>query len=108
VVGYIPPTPKVIEDAYKRHAKYEYMFHTYEKTSPIFKKYNFEVYDFFSLQALGATDDEAIDEYHTNEKVMVRVLVKMSGKGKELSKVISQAKLQKLLNSAKDGNDVLK
>ncbi len=108
VIGYIPPTPKVIEDAYKRHTKYDYMFHTYEKTSPIFKKYNFELYDFFSLAALGARDDEAIDEYHTNEKVMLRVMVKMSGKGTALSKVTSQAHLQKLLEAVKDGNDVLK
>jgi hypothetical protein len=108
VIGYIPPTPKVIEDAYRKYPKYEYVFHTYEKTLPLFQKYDFELYDFFSMKQLGASDEETIDEYHTTEKVMLRVMIKMSDKGKTLSYVTTKASLQKLLNSIKDQNDVLR
>jgi hypothetical protein len=108
VLGFIPPTPKAIEDIYKKYPKYEYMFHVYEKTSPIFKKYNFKLYNFFSLAALGASDEEAIDEYHTSEKVMLRVMMGMSGDGGVLSKFVTASRLQKIFRNTKDQNDVFR
>jgi hypothetical protein len=108
VVGYIPPTPQVVEDAYKRHSSYDFIFKTYTKTKPIFDTYGFKVFDTFSLSRIGATDLQAIDEYHTNEKAMVLTLLTMSGKGSPLSSVISQEKLKAILESGKDENDILK
>jgi hypothetical protein len=107
VIGFIPPTPKVIEETYKKYPRYQYMFHTYEKTLPVFQKYNFTLYDFFSLSTLGSNDEETIDEYHTSEKAMLRTLIAMSS-DKSLSRVLNKTKLQKILDSAKDQNDVLK
>ncbi len=108
VVGMIPPTPKVIEDTYKKYPQYEYMFHTYEKTLPVFQKYNFALYNFFSMSSLSATDEETIDEYHTSERVMLRAMMKMSDVGQPLSHIATKASLQKILTFVKDQNDVLK
>jgi hypothetical protein len=108
VIGFIPPTPKVIEETYKKYPKYEYMFHTFDKTLPLFQKYNFTLYNFFSLESLGATDEETIDEYHTSEKVMLRAMIKMSDSDQPLSSIVNKTRLQKILNSTKDQNDILK
>ena len=108
VIGYIPPTPKAIEDTYKKFPRYDYMLETLSFTSPIFKKYGFEVYDFYSMARLGAGDEETIDEYHTSERVMLRVLIKMLDTNKELQQVAEKAYLKKILFNSKDQNDVMK
>jgi hypothetical protein len=108
VIGYIPPTPKAIEDTYKKYSKYDYMTHTHELTSPIFKKYGFEVYDFYSMARLGAGDEETIDEYHTSERVMLRVLINILDTNTHLQQVASKAYLKKILLNSKDQNDVMR
>ena len=108
VIGYVPPTPKIIEDTYKKYSKYEYMFHTYEKTLPVFQKYNFDLYNFFSMSSLQSGDEETIDEYHTSEKVMLRAIIKMSENSQVLSKVTNINYLEKVISSTKDKNDVFK
>lgn len=108
VIGYIPPTPKAIEDTYKKFPRYDYMLQTESLTAPLFKKYGFEVYDFYSMARLGAGDEETIDEYHTSERVMVRVLLKILDTNTQLKQVTSKAHLKKILLNAKDQNDVMR
>lgn len=105
VVGYIPPTPKLIEQAYRSDAQYSYMFATYDKTLPLFNKYNFALYDFFTLSTLGGTEEETIDEYHTSEKVMLRTLLAISKQNREIKNLVNVPNLERMLK-AKDQNDV--
>ena len=108
VIGYIPPTPKAVEDTYRKYPQYDYMTHTKELTSPLFEKYGFQVYDYYSMAKLGAGDEETIDEYHTSEKVMVRVLSGIVTTDKKLQKVTSKDRLGKILANVRDHNDVMK
>ncbi len=108
VVGYVPPTPKSIENEYKKHTQYRYMQKVYEKTNPIFAKYGFKVFDFYSLQSLNSNDSETIDEYHTSEKVMVRTLISISKKDDITAKIVNMSVLEKAFRSTQDQNDVLK
>lgn len=109
VIGYIPPTPKIIEDTYKKYSKYNFLFKTHSETLPVFAKHGFTVYDFFSLQSLDVKDDTGvIDEYHTDERIMVLTLLKISEKNSILSKFVSKEFLRTLVRDAKDGNDILR
>lgn len=107
VIGYIPPTPHAVVEAYKKYPSYDYVFHIYENTNPIFQKYNFRVFDFFDMATLNVPDTDAVDGYHTDEKVMVQVLIQMAQKDTELSKVVDIKKLTKIFNTAKDSNNVI-
>jgi hypothetical protein len=106
VIGYIPPTPERIIKAYHSQKQYNYIFETYDKTLPIFKKYNFQLFDFYSLKSLNADENEAIDASHTSEKVMVRALIYMSKTDSVLKNVLSK-NLNTMLIHTTNKNNVL-
>jgi hypothetical protein len=108
VIAYIPPTPQSIEKAYSKKEQYAYLFKVAEYVDPIFKKYDFTLYNFFSMASVGSTDKDAIDEYHTNEKVMVKTLLAIVSDNKTLQSYTSRKKLENILLHAEDGNDVLR
>lgn len=106
VVGYIPPTPKKIEDAYKNNQVFSYMFNVYDVTDPIFKKYGFRVFNFFQLASLGGGDEETIDEYHTSEKIMLRTLLQIYKSDGAVRPYINEKKILSMMLHAQDQNDV--
>lgn len=107
VIGYTPPAPHVIYEAYKEFPSYGYMFKTYEDTKPIFKKNNFSIFDFFDMATFGAPDFESLDGYHTDEKTTLRIIIKMAESDKTLRNYVDPKYLQGVLNSAKDRNDII-
>jgi hypothetical protein len=106
VIGYIPPTPEKIIKAYHSQKQYSYLFETYDKTLPIFKKYNFRLFDFYSLKSLNANEDEAIDASHTSEKVMLRTLINISKTDPLLRSVVLK-NLNTILIHSTNKNNVL-
>ncbi len=107
VIGYIPPTPHAVALAYQQFPSYDYIFQTYAKTDPTFKKYGFTLFNFFDMASLGAPDTEAIDGYHTDEKTMLRVLISMAESDKTLAGAVDVSRLKQALNTAADPNNVL-
>lgn len=107
VIGYIPPMPTVIEEAYISKSHYDFIFKTYEKTRPVFKKYNFAIYDYHSLHSLASSDDETLDEYHTGEKVMVRMMLDIAKKDTYFNTLVSKEVLEAMLQQTKGQDAVI-
>ncbi len=59
-----------------------------------FNKYNFEFYNYSSVELLGSNDDQFIDGFHGGEVVYANILIDMLRKNSILNEVSSYNNLE--------------
>ena len=80
---------------------YEYIFKLDDALNPLFRKFDFDFYDFTDLASLGASDVETIDGFHGSEKAYLRLYIKIAERNEKLRRYSEEiAVLEKRLNDS--------
>jgi hypothetical protein len=106
VIGFVAPLPHQVYAQMKDSGNFGYFFKVPSTIQPLFKKYNFEFYDFSDLASLGASDNEATDAAHASEKAYLRLDLKMLQSGSILNKYSDEPLLAKELQNSINSLDV--
>lgn len=102
VVAFFPP---FADEVYKKMIEtggYGYLQKIYDKTKPIFDKYEYEIYNFSTVSSCDSSDKETIDGFHGGELTYQRILIKMLNSGSILNKVTNINRLKKDLLKSKN------
>ncbi len=101
VIGFLPPfAHQIYEQIQLSNDCSTYLAQLNEALRPMFKKHDFEFYDFSDLASVGATDEEALDGFHASEKACLRLLIKMTETSPRLRNVSDVEYLKKRLESS--------
>lgn len=85
VIGFLPPYAQEIYDKMMSSGEYQYVFDLKEKLDPIFKNYNYALFDFSDMSSFGAEKDEIVDGLHASEKAYLKLFIGMVKKNQLLS-----------------------
>lgn len=78
VIGFLPPySDFILKEMKLEENNYAYVFNLMDELHPIFKKYNYELYDFTSIRDSGGEDEEIIDGFHGTTVFYLRIFIKM-------------------------------
>lgn len=100
VVGVLPPFADKVYDRMLKSNNYQYINKIYPTVKPIFKKYNFEVYQFNTVKDCNSNDNETIDGFHGGEKTYLKLLINMLENDSYLNSICDIKKLRADLNNA--------
>ncbi len=93
VIAFLPPFANRVYEKMLQSGKYNYLNDLYPAIAPLFRSYNFELYDFSTMQKCGSTDEETIDGFHGSEHTYIKILIKMLESGSKLNEVADIKKL---------------
>jgi hypothetical protein len=94
VIAFLPPFSDKVLTKMDQTKKYSYMDGIYNVINPIFKKYDFELYNFTKLSTIHSDDSEMLDGMHGGERVYLKMLLNILNSNSVLTKVCDQKKLQ--------------
>ncbi|MBJ2174570.1 hypothetical protein JBL43_10000 [Aureibaculum sp. A20] len=100
VVAILPPFADKVYDKMISSNNYNYIQEISPKITPIFKKYNFEVFQFNTVRICNSSDNETIDGFHGGEKTYLKMLIKILEKGSILNNSCDLEKLREDLNNS--------
>lgn len=106
LIAFIPPFADKVNVKLKESNKYNYMNHIFKTCLPLFKKNNFELYDFSSPSTIQSNDSEFIDGFHSGEVNYLRMLIKMLENNSKLNNVTNVDILKSDLEKRKNRLDV--
>jgi len=99
VIGFLPPFPESVYHKMIKSNNYKYI----EKITPIlteiFINYNYEFYDYTSLEKGKTYDNEFIDGFHGSEVTYYRILLDMLNRKSTLNKITNKIKIKKKLKN---------
>ncbi len=95
VIGFIPPFANSVHEKMEESSNYTYINKLSKNIIPIFKKHNFEFYNYPSVKDCNSTDEENIDGFHGGEVVYCNILIDMLKNNSILNNVTSIEKLEK-------------
>ena len=94
VVAFLPPFADAVNKKMDDSKKFTYKDGIYEKCSPLFRKYSFELYDYSNLKTVNSNDSEVIDGFHGSEITYAKMLLHMLNSGSRLKEVSNSVKLE--------------
>jgi hypothetical protein len=100
VVAFLPPFSEKVLTKMANTKKYNYMGEIYNSISPLFKRFNYELYDFTKPSGFNSNDSEMLDGMHGGEKAYLKMLIWMLDHNSSLRDVCNKAKLQTDLSNA--------
>jgi hypothetical protein len=84
------------------NGRFDYLFHAYDRLSPLVTEYGFTLFDASDLRAIGATDREMLDGTHPTETADLRLLLRLVERDATLRGYVDVPRLQALLTTATD------
>lgn len=99
VVGFLPPFADAVNQRLKASNNYHYMDSIYDKSMPIFEKYNYEFWDFSELKKVGSGDNEVLDGFHGSEVTYAKMLIYMNNNHSILAHLINIKDLEAKLKN---------
>lgn len=99
VVAFLPPFADKVIEKMKAKGKYGYVDKIYSEISPIFTKYDYEIFDFSSVSILGSNDMETLDGFHGGEVTYLKLLLKMVEGNSIIKNVVKNDLKQDLMNT---------
>ncbi len=102
VVGFIPPFAHSVYVKMQKSNNYNYLNNISEKIIPIFKKYDYEFYNYLSAIQCNSTDKEFIDGFHGGEVVYSNILIDMLKNNSILNDVTNVKKIENDKNNKKN------
>ena len=75
LVAFLPPVSTNLNQELKNN--HSYFSQVFTAISPIFSRYDSEIYDFTNLLEFNSSDNEMIDEIHGGEVVYMKMLIQM-------------------------------
>lgn len=101
VIGVLPPYPHAVwEMLDNKSTDYQYLFKLQDSITPLFLKYDYELYDFSDMEKLSADDCEAIDGSHASDKTYLRMTLEMAESNPTLSSYTDVSALKRYLNQS--------
>lgn len=94
VVGFLPPFAEKVNLKMKETKRYNYIEKIYPEINPLFKKYNFELYDLTSPIKFNSEDDETIDGFHGGELTYLKALIDITYKNSIIKNHVNIIKLE--------------
>lgn len=102
VIGIIPPFADSVFQKMMKTREYNYVKNLTQEIEPIFKKYNFEFYNYPSAKSCNVSDTNFIDGFHGGEIVYSKILTDILKKKSILNNVTSLEKLARDREAAKN------
>lgn len=78
VVAYLPPYAPSVMKYMNRTGMYSYLYQIYPALLPLFKHYDYSLFDFSDGNIIGSMDTEFLDGFHGSEKTYLRMLIEMT------------------------------
>ena len=75
VIAFLPPFADQVYQKMQKSGHYGYLNDIYPKLKPIFKKYQFELYDYSSVSLCHSDDGETLDGFHGSEVTYQKLLI---------------------------------
>ena len=102
VVAFLPPFAEKVCKKINDLGKHGYINKIYPGITPIFKKYNYEIYDFTNVISCNSNDMEMIDGMHGGELTYQKILISMLDSNSVLNQVANKGRLKAGLNKKKN------
>lgn len=103
VIGFVPPFAPSIYKTMRDSGNYDYFNGIAPACEELFKKYNFEFFDYADGAVLNVSDDYFIDGFHGSEVVYGYITKDMTNKHSRLEKYVNKKRLELLLENAYNG-----
>lgn len=103
VVGFIPPFAPSIYTVMVNSGNYDYLSKIAPACQEIFRKYEFEFFDYQDGATLGKTDDYYVDGFHGSEVIYGLIVQDMVKKGSVLKGCVDMKRLEELLREPYSG-----
>ena len=88
VIAFLPPFADKVIEKMKKKGKYDYISKIHSEISPIFQKYDYEIFDFSSVTSCESDDTETIDGFHGGEVTYLKILLKMIEQNSVVNRVV--------------------
>jgi hypothetical protein len=98
VLGFLPPFASVVYTEMKKE-DYEGIDDVYPNLEHIFKKYNFELFNFTHYSEYQSNDSEFIDGFHGSEVTYAKILLSLAEKSSILKGQIDTSKIKNALKN---------
>lgn len=99
VVGFFPPYADVTLAKMAANGNYTYIDKLPGQLGPLFKQYQYPLFNFTDISSVGSSDAEAIDGFHGGDVTYLRLLIKMIQGDKTLQRYADVRMLDGLLKN---------
>lgn len=86
VISFLPPFADEVYEAMLKSGNHDYIGKVYDALKPIYKQYQFELYNYSKMAYFNSDDSEVHDGWHGGEVAYLRILMDMLEKGSQLNK----------------------
>lgn len=101
VIGFLPPyAHEIYLEIERMKIEYEYFFEIESSLDHIFKKYDYNIYNFSDLSSTGADVCEVIDGTHASDKAYLRLFIILAENEEALKNETNISKLKYELNQS--------
>ena len=94
VIGFLPPFANSVYKKMIMSNNYKYLDNLSTELIPLFKKYDFEFYNYSTVQQLNLTDLYFIDGFHGGEVVYFNILIDMSRNNSLINDICDPKKMK--------------
>jgi len=94
VIAFLSPFAKTVYDELETSKNYKYIFDLESVLTPVFKKYDFEFYNYTKISSCNSSDIETIDGFHGSEVTYQKMLLDMLRKKSILNQVADSNRLK--------------
>ena len=100
VIAFLPPFANSVYEEMNKSGDYTYIKEIFPRLQPLFKRYNFEIYDYSSVSYCKSNDEEMLDGFHGGEVTYLKILMDMVKQNSKLRNITNIDKLKRDLNKA--------
>jgi hypothetical protein len=90
VVGFLPPYAHAVYSKMQTLSDYRYLSQIAEQVKPAFDQFQFTFADYSDLAWLGASDEEALDGFHGDERAYRRILLRLAEQNERLAQYVAK------------------
>ena len=90
VVGFLPPYAHAVYSKMQTLSDYRYLNQIAATIKPAFDQYQFTFADYSDLAWLGASDDEALDGFHGDERAYQRIILRLAAQNERLAQYVAK------------------
>lgn len=94
VIAFLPPFADKVYHQMLSSGRFDYVSQIYPNLKPIFKKHDYELYDFSSITSVGSNDGETLDGFHGSELTYLKLVISMLESGSILNEVTDLERLR--------------
>jgi hypothetical protein len=102
VIAIIPPYANAVYKKMTKTSRYKYLNKIYPTIKPLFNEFNYELYNYPTVQDANSNDKETLDGFHGGELTYTKIIKDILSKHSKLNKVADKEKINNDILHAKN------